>query len=309
MKFFIDGKNITDDITVGSCVHEDSVSGRSDALSVSFNDDTDAETNWKNWCLKPGMELLAQTDSFSTGTMYVSSITAADGRLDVRALSVCNSARSESTQSYEDVSFVELLQEGARALGLTLETYGIKDRTYGSVIRLKQSWLGFLNQRCMLEGAGIKIFDKKLIVFDEKTFENQMPVKTLDMEDLDDYAFSTSDDVLLEIHNRFRHETRIFDTTVTSDIAYGYHSEAELPCSSLGESERFSKNVMRMHNKQEHRASALVRGCELSAGITVQMKATDFYDFSGMYFVDRVVTDLLRDTQHLYMRKPIAGDY
>lgn len=309
MKFFIDGKNITDDITVGSCVHEDSVSGRSDALSVSFNDDTDAETNWKDWNLEPGMELLVQTDSFSSGTMYVSSIAATDGRLDVRAQSVCNSARGESTQSYEDVSFVELLQEGARALGLTLETYGIKDRTYGNVIRMKQSWLGFLNQRCMLEGAGIKIFDKKLIVFDEKTFEYQDPVKTLELEDLDEYAFSVSDDVLCGIHNRFRYEAQLFDTTVTSDIVYGYHSEMELPCSSLGESERFSKNVMRMHNKQERRASAKVEGCELSAGVTVQLKAADFYAFSGTYFVDRVVTDLLRETQQLYMRKPITGDY
>ena len=309
MQILIDGKDISDSVTVSSCIHEDSASGRSDALSISFNDDTDSETNWRGWNLVKGTEIEVNTDQFRSGTMYVSRITVADGRFDVRAQAVRNQARDESTQSYEDVSFVELLQEGAKALDLTLDTYGLTDYTYESVIRLKQNWLGFLNQRCLLEGVGIKIYDKKLVVFDEKSFENMPSVKTITAEDFAcQPEFMTSDDVIREVHNRFR-AASLIDTTVQSGISYGKRIETEIACTSIGESIRFSNNLMRTTNKNEYRASGVVTGCELSAGVTVELDGSVFGMFAGINFVDRVITDMLHQSQRIYMRKPIAGDY
>lgn len=310
MQVLIDGKDITDSVTVGSCIHEDSVSGRSDALSISFNDDTDSETNWRGWNLVKDTEIEVNTDQFRSGTMYVSRISVADGRFDVRAQAVRNQARDESTQSYENVSFAELLQEGAKALDLTLETYGLADYTYEGVIRLKQSWLGFLAQRCLLEGAGIKIYDKKLVVFAEKTFENASAVKKIDEKDFATQPeFVTTDDVIREVHNRFRAAASLIDTTVQSGISYGKRIETEMACTSIGESIRFSNNLMRATNKNEYRASGVVTGCELSSGITVELDGSIFGVFSGLNFVDRVVTDMVHQSQKIYMRKPITGDY
>ena len=309
MQIIIDGKDISDSVTVSSCIHEDSVSGRSDALSISFNDDTDSETNWRGWNLVKGTEIEVNTDQFYSGTMYVSRISVADGRFDVRAQAVRNQARDESTPSYEEVSFLELLQEGARALDLTLETYDFTDYTYESVIRLKQNWLGFLNQRCVLEGAGIKIYDKKLVVFDEKKFENASAVKRITVEDFScQPEFVTSDDVIREVHNRYRAD-RLIDTTVHSGIPYGKRIEVEVACTSIGESIRFSRNMMRESNKNEYRASGVVTGCEFSSGVTVDLAGSVFGTFAGLNFVDRVITDMLHQSQKIFMRKPIVGDY
>lgn len=309
MQILIDGKDISDSVTVSSCIHEDSASGRSDALSIAFNDDTDSETNWRGWNLVKGTEIEVNTDQFRSGTMYVSRISVADGRFDVRAQAVRNQARDESTQSYENISFMELLQEGAKALDLTLETYGLMDYTYESVIRLKQNWLGFLNQRCLLEGAGVKIYDKKLVVFSEKSFENASAVKRIDAEDFAcQPEFVTSDDVIREVHNRFRADSLI-DTNVQSGISYGKRIETEIVCTSIGESIRFSNNLMRSTNKNEYRSSGVVTGCELSSGVTVELDGSVFGVFEGLNFVDRVVTDMVHQSQKIYMRKPIAGDY
>lgn len=309
MQILIDGKDISNSVTVSSCIHEDSVSGRSDALSISFNDDTDSETNWRGWNLVKGTEIEVNTDQFYSGTMYVSRISVADGRFDVRAQAVRNQARDESTQSYENVSFFELLQEGANALDLTLETYALSDYTYQSVIRLKQNWLGFLNQRCGMEGAGIKIYDKKLVVFDEKTFENASSVKTIAVEDFAcQPEFMTSDDVIREVHNRYRAEILI-DTAVQSGISYGKRVEVEIACTSIGESIRFSKTMMRANNKNEYRASGVITGCELSSGVTVDLDGSIFGVFAGRNFVDRVITDMVHQSQRIFMRKPIVGDY
>lgn len=309
MQILIDGKDISDSVTVSRCIHEDSVSGRSDALSVSFNDDTDSETNWRGWNLVKGTEIEVNTDQFRSGVMYVSRISVADGRFDVRAQAVRNQARDESTQSYEDVSFFELLTEGAKAMDLTLETYGLTDYTYARVIRLKQNWLGFLNQRCLLEGVGIKIYDKKLVVFSEKLFENASAAKKIDAEDFASQPeFVTSDDLIREVHNRFQADSLI-DTTVQSGISCGRRVETETVCTSIGESIRFSNNLMRVTNKNEYRASGVVTGCELSSGVTVELEGSIFGVFEGLNFVDRVVTDMVHESQKLYMRKPIGGDY
>lgn len=309
MQILIDGRDISDSVTVGSCIHEDSVSGRSDTLSVSFNDDMDSETNWRGWNLVKGTEIEVNTDQFHSGVMYVSRILIADGRFDVRAQSLKNQARDESTKSYEDVSFVELLQEGAKALDLTLETYGLTDYTYKSVIRLKQNWLGFLNHRCLLEGAGVKIYDKKLVVFAEKLFENTSSEKKIGAEDfVSQPQFVTSDDVIREVHNRFR-VTSMIDTTVQSGISYGKRIETEIACTSTGESIRFSNNIMRATNKNEYRGSGVITGCELSSGVTVELDGAAFGVFAGLNFIDRVATDMVHQSQKIYMRKPIAGDY
>lgn len=309
MQIFIDGKDISDSVTVSSCLHEDSVSGRSDALSVSFNDDTDSKTDWRGWNLVKGTKMEVTTDGFSSGTMFVSRISVADGRFDVRAQSVRNQARDESTQSYEDISFIELLQEGAKELNLTLKMYDVTDFTYKSVIRIKQNWLGFLNDRCVLEGAGIKIYDNNLVVFNEKSFENRNPVKTIKAEDFScQPEFETSDDVIREVHNRYRSD-QVIDTSVRSGINYGKRVEIEIPCTSIGESIRFSKNIMRLTNKNEYRSVGVVTGCELSAGVTVELSGSVFGPFEGMNFVDRVVTDMVHASQRVYLRKPIEGDY
>lgn len=309
MQILIDGKDISDSVTISSCLHEDSVSGRSDALSISFNDDTDSDTNWRGWNLVKGTEIEVNVDQFQSGVMYVSRISVADGRFDVRAQAVRNQARDESTQSYEDVSFVELLTEGAKAMDLTLETYGLMDYTYARVIRLKQNWLGFLNQRCLLEGAGIKIYNKKLVVFSEKLFENASAVKKIDAEDFASQPeFVTSDDLIREVHNRFRADSMI-DTTVQSGISCGRRIETETVCTSMGESIRFSNNLMRSTNKNEYRTAGVVMGCGLSSGVTVELDGSVFGAFAGLNFIDRVVTDMVHESQKLYMRKPIAGDY
>lgn len=309
MQILIDGKDISDFVTVGSCIHEDSVSGRSDALSISFNDDTDSETNWRGWNLVKGTEIEVNSHQFRSGTMYVSRISVADGRFDVRAQAMRNQARDESTQSYENVSFIELLQEGAKAMNLTLETYGLSDHTYERVIRLKQNWLGFLNQRCSIEGAGIKIYDKKLVIFDEKSFENKPAVKTIMAEDFAcQPEFVTSDDVIREVHNRYR-SVSLIDTSVQSGISYGKRIEVEMACTSIGESIRFSKNLMRASNKNEYRAAGVVVGCELSSGVTVELHGSAFGAFGGINFVDRVITDMVHESQRIFMRKPIVGDY
>lgn len=309
MQILIDGKDISDSVTVSSCIHEDSASGRSDALSIIFNDDTDEDTDWRGWNLEKGIEIEVNTDQFRSGTMYVSRIEMSDGRYDVRAQSVRESAKDESTQSYECVSFFELLEEGAKALNLTLEIYDVLDHAYDSVMRIRRNWLGFLYDRCQIEGAGIKIYDKKLIVFDERLFENKPPVKTLRAEDFScQPKFETNDSMIREVNNRYLAD-RIIDTTVQTGRSVGKRIEVEIPCTSISESIRFTQNLMRATNKNEYRASGIIPGCTLSAGVTVEFEGSYFGLFAGGNFVDRVHTDMVHQSQQIFTRKPIIGDY
>ncbi|MCI7108028.1 MAG: hypothetical protein MR945_09125 [Agathobacter sp.] len=309
MQILIDGKDISDCVTIGKCIHEDSVSGKSDTLSISFNDDTDAETNWRKWNLEKGTEIEANIDGFSSGIMYVSAAYVRDGRFDVVAQSAKSQSRDEYSQSYESVSFLGLLEEGAKSMELTLDIYDITDHTYDTVIRIKQSWMGFLNERCTLEGAGIKIYDKKMIVFDEKSFEQKDVVDSFVREDFSsDPEFSTNDNLIRELRNMYRSD-ELIDTTVYSGVSYGRRIELEQPCSDIGESIRFSNNIMRSVNKNEYVMRGKLSGCSLSAGVTVNLNGDFFGDFEGINFVTKVKTDMINMSQLIHTRKPISGDY
>lgn len=146
-------------------------------------------------------------------------------------------------------------------------------------------------------------------MFDEKSFENMPSVKTITAEDFAcQPEFVTNDDVIREVHNRYR-SASLIDTSVQSGISYGKRIETEIACTSIGESIRFANNLMRATNKNEYRASGVVTGCELSSGVTVELDGSVFGVFSGLNFVDRVITDMVHESQRIFMRKPIVGDY
>lgn len=303
MKILIAGSDVSDSVTMSSCIHDDSVLGKSDTLSIFFNDETDESTDWRKWGLEKGTEIAVSTESFDTGTMYVSGISMIDGALGVRAQSAQISSKDEYSKSYMDVSLMELLQEGADAMGLVLDTYSLINRKYSRISRIKKDWIGFIHERCVLEGAGVKIFDKKLIVFDEDAREKEESVKEFTQEDFSNRpSFCTKDNLIKSVRNLYQAD-QLIDTFTESDIELGRRIEIEQECSSIGESIRFSKNIMRSVNKREYLMDGIIPGCELSSGVNVTLTGSFFGFCEGTAYIERTVTDLLHDKQHIYTRK------
>ncbi len=307
MKLIINNKEITaSEQSMRSCRYNDYAGGRADALHIVFNDTYDL---WKGWGLKKNDTIQVVKDRIDTGIMYVSSIGIEDGAYTVKALSTPSKALNELSNTRENIKLTGICSEISNELGFSLYTYEITDYLYEFVQRINCNSLEHLQSVLVKEGDIQKVYNNKLIIYSEKKLENKNPSIIISKKDfIKNPYFSTSDAKLVSsIENIYQHENGIIKTKVSSGLD-GKHLILNIPVSSLGESERFCKNIMRFHNKYEFVGSGIVAYQGITAGITINLSG-DFAEWSGTNFVYEVSNDILFDRQIIKYRKSIQGDY
>lgn len=305
MKILINEVDVSNSgITVRKCEYTDNAGGRADALSVVFNDEKE---EWRGWNLKKGDTIQICESNIDTGVMFVSRIQFVDGGLFVKALSTPIKAKNEYSSVTNDIRFIEELKNIANEIGFELFTYDIENPLYKNLVRVKEETTAYAQRLCEREGCLLKIYNKKMIVYSEKVFENKKPFINIKKEDfVERPTFGTNDLCVSKIHNLYLAE-KLIDTIVKSNID-GREIETNIACSDIGESERFSKNRMRIFNKMEYIGEGKIADDKVSAGVTINLDG-NYGEHSGTNFIYKVVFDLVNGTQKIYFRKSIKGEY
>ena len=147
-----------------------------------------------------------------------------------------------------------------------------------------------------------------MIVYPEKVFENNVPVIDITEDDfVHSPTFSTSDGkIVSSVENRYMDSELIY-TKVESGLP-GMSIKKNIPVSSMIESERFCRNILRMYNKNEYVGSGKVSNQAINAGDVINLVGS-YGLFGGSNFVFKVTHNMLKDTSAIYFRKPLEGDY
>ena len=111
----------------------------------------------------------------------------------------------------------------------------------------------------------------------------------------------------MQVPDRCKAEGYTIDTYTQSGLS-GKALEKNILCSSIAESERFCKAIMREANKYEYLTSGRLEGLNKSTGQIIEFE-TNKAGFSGKKYIYKVAHDLASENQMLYMRNVIAGGY
>ena len=167
--------------------YTDVASGTSDSISVGMND---RERKWIGpWFPEKGDTLQptiradnwdqdGQTSGFSCGTFHVDDFSFAGGpprRVSIEALAVPTDSSFKTTErtiTYEDATLQEIGQEVADRAGVALFYEG-PTITLARVEQSNQTDCDFYNGLVKLYGLALKIFNDKLVVFSEATYEGK----------------------------------------------------------------------------------------------------------------------------------------
>lgn len=292
--------------SIRQCKYTDYVGGHADALQIVFNDTYDL---WRKWGLVKGDKIRTVNNGIDTGDMYVSNIGIESGCYAVKALSTPAKSLNESTRIRENIRLSEILKEISGELGFSLKTYSITDQLYIYVERINQNPIAYMEQILMREGYLQKIFNNALVVSSEKILEQAKPDITVTIEDfVSNPSFSTSDaNILASVENIYQHENGIIRSFVTSGLP-GRSKKYNFSVASIGEGERFCKNILRYYNKNEYTGEGMLSKSGFTAGVTFNLDG-DFANWTGRNFVYEVVHDLLFDRQTIKFRKALSGDY
>lgn len=202
------GKNATAQVSpyLASFTYTDVSSGSSDTISVELND---RDRKWIGpWLPQTGDRLkpTIRTQNWDVDNIKTSFLCGAfcvddfsfKGNpirmsLDGVAIPATSSFKStKRTQTYEKTDLKEIGQKVAERAGIAL-FYEAKEMTIEKVEQNDQDDCSFYNSLVTKYGFAMKIFNGKIVVFDEATYEQKPTIATLTEEDFDpNWSWNTS---------------------------------------------------------------------------------------------------------------------
>ena len=305
MTLYIDGNLISTSPSV--CIYTDHADGWSDSIELSI-DDSDAEVQK----LRPvkGMELQALCSNADTGTMYISNVSYRAGIVMLRALSLPARCYVTRNSYWNRVDFSEFVKDITDETGLTLRLIDRLPVTYIDITRVEIAPVQLLQERLSLEGFACKIHNNTLIVFDERKREQSEYTEMYFLSDFtEEPVYQTKDSGLIaRVENSYRTQAGSLIKTAVESGIQGRTLRENIAVSSIDESERFSRGIMRSANKYEFTGCITLDGIRHSSGEVIYL-ADAPYMHSGENYIYKAENDFVKEKQTLYVRRPVTGGY
>lgn len=286
IRVLIDKVDITDSLSIRDINYVDYARGKVDLLEINLSN---VEKDWEKWGLKIDQEIEAIYSSdkgeYSTKTMFVDDFRVVAGGFKILAKSISLKSRTNTTRVWENVTLNNICNDIASQYGFRYETYDTQSYVYSRVEQHENDFV-LLNKLAEREGYSIKIFDKKIILFNDKVFELKDPPRTIKRaEILGDFDVNTKQNnkysklVINSLHGKVE--------KVAEGIIGGTKElyEDDIYLSSLGEGQRFAKNLLYKINQNYQSINLKIDGdVSIASGNTVNIEGFDEYD--GKYFIE-----------------------
>jgi phage protein D len=286
----------------------DNAGGIPDSIDCVFSDTNEL---WSKWNPKKNDTLEVKQSGYSTGIMYIDELGQSAGIFKLKALSIPQHSKTAKSQGWENVRFLEFVNEIAGRYGFKVQTYGIENFLYQRVDQIEQADFLFLAYKCMLEGYAIKINNKNIVIYNENYLERKDidPVNSLIYKSdiLNNFEFKNkSTDIFSKCLIKSNGSNGAIQGQYEDKNIFGSTITKQINCSSQAEANRFAKGYLRASNKDMITGSLPIKlNTNYAAGTNIEVKKIGMFD--GKYFIDKVVHDLINDRTNIYLRKPLEG--
>lgn len=302
MQVIYEGKDIFPAIDVHKCEVIDNAGGRADSIELNFSD---SKGEWSRYQPKRGDTVKVIHKGFDTGLCFADVVAQSRGICTAMATPLPLHSKTKHTQAWENIRFHEFAAEIAGRYGFTFKPYEIENPLYSRVEQICVPDFAFLQKRCVFEGYTLKVTDRSLVVYNERTFEKKPPVRTIYRQQVDgDFNLKRkTSDIYTSCTVSYNGITA---QTVDTSIMASDFSVSNVYVSSPAEAKRFSQGLLRNKNKQQYTGRLIIPlDMTLAAGATLQLQ--DFGLSDGRYFIDSVTHSTVDSCTTLRLRQTIEG--
>lgn len=305
MRIIYEGVEIN--IQVSECKITDNMGGKADSLAISF---ADIKQECREWDFAKDNTIELIENPFSTGVMYVDGFSSGRGTYTVKALSLRKISKTKKTRIWEKVSFLDLVKDIAEDEEMFLETYGVENFQYERVEQLQMNNMEFLNYRCMLEGYNLKINNGKILIISEKFLMEQSQVLNLNPSDfIGNYTFDCTSNHIYSGCEVGSFQEDFLNGHCNLKNKYGEILKiTNITLNSLGEANRFSKNILNSFNKYEITGVfSITINTNIAAGNSIKIQGLG--SFNGIYVIEKITHDLIGGKSRILVRKFMEEQY
>jgi hypothetical protein len=305
VKVFVEGVDITRDVSVNACFHDMYAAEQSDSLYIRFND---TRSLWDTWAPRTGQVISVTEGAADTGRMYIRSIEPEAGKFAIQALSCPPSGSELFNKAWEQVWLHQIITQIAEKHGLTAAFYDVEDYLYTYIGQSMRSDFDFLTSRLVLESCAFLIYDGQLVAYSEPYAESLAPAFTLDVTPETRFEYVNNEEWAYHsirincglytgtFETPGGQSNRMLLTNVTTDVGSG------------PEANRFARGLLRHKNKMSRHGviwSGLLPG--IAAGSIVNIRTNGAGSWDGKVFLHHVRHDYVAQTSKLFFRVPLEG--
>lgn len=302
MELYYGGKRIDQDIDISSCFFNDRSGGLLDDLTVCFSD---PGGRWGKWQPQQNDQIEIKDAGFSTGVLFIDVIGFKAGYFILKATPLRQGAKKGIYRTWEKVKFLELAGEAAAELGLALQTYEITNWLYRRMESTGQTFTQMLYERCRLEGYALKIAGGKMLIINEKIYDQKTAAVALESHELrPDYEFRDRGNDVSSVRVAYGDIAAEFAAPGTKG---GRLEITDIPVWDIGEAERYAAGIARQRNRLAvvGYVTPVVKHGQIAAWTPVKVKGLGWPD--GNYIVDIAQYDFKQAATTLKLRLPLTG--
>ncbi|GAK06027.1 probable bacteriophage regulatory protein [Geomicrobium sp. JCM 19037] len=205
-----------------------------------------------------------------------------------------NFTESQNSKAWKNINLKSIAQDIAKRAGLQLQWIGSNNPRYESEEQTDESDSSFLSKLTEDAGLGLKITDRKIVIFDEREFERKPSIMTLheDGGQIISYDFKTQ----LAGTAYQGVEVSYYDSVAKRNIKFLYAP------GELGEDPKIKKYTSKVRTDHDARRLAQVRyhqlnkmettgtfnlmgNTEIVSGVCIEVRG--FARFNGKYIVTK----------------------
>lgn len=289
-----EGIDITKNVEIKSAIYTERACGAFDDLYVKLND---PKRLWSKWGPKKDDTI----EIGNSGVMYIDEIFMNDGIVELKAIPVKQSAKTEHTKVYEKITLAELAATVASEEGLKLKMYNVPPVTYERIEQIKATGLELIDFRASLESVAVKVCSGALVLYHEPTFEATSPVAEIDYSNYPGYSYlDTANGTVGKCI------VKAGITTGSHTIGVGRTETRDIAVYSEVEAARFSKGLCRSYNKYEKTFCFYGKVADnIIPGTTIIASGYGLQD--GKWFVDTRATDVITMLSEVKTRRTLEG--
>lgn len=199
---------------------------------------------------------------------------------------------SQRNKTWKKTTVTGILKALAKKAGITCSFYGVPSIKVEEISQSGSTDLEFAFSLCSQYDLALKMYNKKMVVYDRKTYESKKPAFTIDRKELQG-SYTLNADVNSKFDSvKLQYTNKNGDTLTYSYTIKGEAGNRTLFIStdadSTADAEKKAKAQLRQSLRESITASFsdLMGGSRYKAGIVFTL--TGFGQLNGNYFIDQV---------------------
>lgn len=302
MKIYYQDTDITESVQVKSCIARDNGGGRSDSLTIEFNN----ASSWHSWGAQEDDQIAVAHNGYNTGVMYINRVIPENDVYTIMASSLPCKAREKGYRSFYKKSIEEIMRQCAMESNMDFSIYGIDGKIIIPYIeRNNEGCAAFLDKLLTLEGAALKCVNGKYsaigLAYAQERTALQMLQLTATQEGIHYMKKGTA-------YKGVKIITPYASGTATDDNVSENHTWyticGELPARNNIQAARWARGKLLALNRQ---CEELIMQTDFNAGLTalIRIDVESNTDTAGQWLIQDVEHDFMNLKTTATMRRCI----